>query len=399
MFKKYPSYITQSKNYVNYCIQSINMSYPNFSNDQKKVLVNILRSKHKLSDYKKHEILENKQLQPEIVRITNVKFKIFVFFKLLIHKLFFILNKKRNDKVVVLRCWVEDCLQLFKSEIDKNTLFLVFPFTLSFLRQFRFLKYLIKNNHDFSFCGYDYSFKEYFTWVISSKDLDLAIFEINASKRLATTLLKKYKFQRLFTTDEFEENAFVWHQKLINEGRITINKAHGSGCYSPFINYTKFYAIHQNQIDYYSLNNKSITYKLMDLKENSFDEDLKIKNIIFFSQLTSKKCDFLIESENQVLNVLKELKKVQIFIKLHPNARRYKKEYLNNFSYITDLPKDIENTLNLSLYSTTYYTFQDIGPSYFIETSKNKPKLMYGSKIRVIKLENLLSFINEKYLF
>lgn len=371
-------YERQTELHINEVIKSVNLYYQNEDVEIKKVLVNLLRNESVLSEGK-------------INNLINLKLVIRYFFKIVINKLFFIFNRKISAKILI-RSWVEDCLDLYREEINDNkeVLFLVYPFSINIKRQLDFIKILKLNNYKYNFIGVDYSWIDYFSWIIKRDNIYLAILEKNAYLKHAKFLYNNYNFEELFTTDEFENSSFVFHNYLRNRKKFTVNKAHGISKYCPYVSYDLFYVFNEAQKTFYYEFNKNIKYIISNknIKKRLF----KAEKIVFVSQLSNNHVsEFIKKEEEQILKELEKLNKT-IYIKIHPNSKIEEKQN-GNFIYFKYNMNYLNEAIILTLYSTTYYTLSKYGYCYLVETRDNKPQILFGNNASIIKLEEVLEFL------
>ncbi|WP_418187283.1 hypothetical protein ACNSOP_08315 [Aliarcobacter lanthieri] len=373
-------YAYQTELHIDEVIKSVNLCYSNEDLEIKKILVNLLRNESVLSEGK-------------INNLISLKLIIRYFFKIVINKLFLIFNRKISAKTLI-RSWVEDCLELYKEEmnINKEVVFLVYPFSINIKRQFNFIRMLKFNNYKYDFIGVNYSWIDYFSWIIKRDNIYLAILEKNAYLRHAKFLYNNYKFKELFTTDEFENSSFILHDYLRNRKIYTVNKAHGISKYCPYVSYDLFYVFNEAQKTFYYKFNKNIKYNIFN--KNSKKKLYKVEKIVFVSQLSNNHAsEFIKSEEEQILNELKKLNKT-VYIKIHPNSK-IKENENGEFIYFKNNINYLNEAIILTLYSTTYYTLSEYGYCYLVETRYNKPQILFGKNASIIRIEELLEFLKK----
>jgi len=387
-----PPYLRETYLHVDTCYKYVDIKYKYLDIDIKKILVNLYRKESSIL----FEITQKKFLKQDIdsldklnIRISNTKFKIKTFMKVLINKIFLIFKTKNSiNNTIIIRSWVEDCLELFKEDINQNCTFLVYPFAIKLKRQLLFIKELKKRNLHYSLMGLNYSWIDLLKWLYSSSDLDYVNMEYNANKKHAQLLLKQFSATKLFTTDEFEIASFVMHATLMSNLYIT-NSAHGTGKYSPYVAYDAFYVFNNAQKEYYKYLSSNIEYKTI---KTPVVHDFKFNgNIILISQSLDYNDDSFVSNEEiKLIDTLKNFKNFHFYIKLHPNSKitEYKCSKTNS-NLLLDDNKKMKNSIFFTLFSTAYYDFQAYGITYLVETQYNKPELVFGKHERIIHINEI----------
>lgn len=288
---------------------------------------------------------------------------------------------------VVVRSWVEVSTDIYGRKPEY--LYLVYPFGLNIKRQVSFIRQLRAHKLNYRLCGYNYSLKKLFHWLVSGKDVHLAELELDAFYRQADFILSRFSPKTVLTTDEFEPASFALNNKMMNAGVTVINTAHGVGKYSPFISYSQFNLLNNAQAEYYTRFSGSINIKFIQE-----DPQPKLRaaplTIVFVDQLLKNDGSALEISQRAVFDKLSSSSKLLGFdfvIKPHPNSVA-KHLGFENCIYKGDI-KDLLNPVFYTFFSTAFLTFRKYGPTFLIRDHVFDPALVFGESDRVVDVDNL----------
>ncbi len=317
---------------------------------------------------------------------------------------------EKNKSNTVIRSWVDDAEKIYKDEFE-TSIILIYPFFLNPLRGLRYIRHCFKNYKHPVLVGIPYSFIDLIRIIFSKGvafDEALIEFENMAMVRHASLF---QDFNIIYTSDEYMVNSHVLHSILKQQFKKVINKAHGIGFYSPYVDYDEMHMYNENQINHYRNKNKSISYYI--LKEYIIDKITyspdKKPAIVFIDHGNLERFNLFYESKLQHETILilidiceklnypfftkfslqTSLAGIETFIKKYRNTL-----VCNNIEMLS-----LENNiLFVNLFSTAYYDFSKYGEVLFIETDIFKPALMFGNKIECSTFENLEYNISKKFL-
>jgi hypothetical protein len=175
---------------------------------------------------------------------------------------------EKNKSNTVIRSWVDDAEKIYKAEF-KTSIILIYPFLLNPLRGLRYIRHCFKNYKYPVLVGIPYNFIDLIRIIFSKGvSFDGALIEFENKAMVKHANLFK-DFNIIYTSDEYMVNSHVLHSILMQQSKKVINKAHGIGFYSPYVNYDEMHMYNENQINHYRTKNKSISYFI--LKEYIID--------------------------------------------------------------------------------------------------------------------------------
>jgi hypothetical protein len=317
---------------------------------------------------------------------------------------------EKNKSNTVIRSWVDDAEKIYKAEF-KTSIILIYPFLLNPLRGLRYIRNCFKNYKYPVLVGIPYNFIDLIRIIFSKGvSFDGALIEFENKAMVKHANLFK-DFNIIYTSDEYMVNSHVLHSILMQQSKKVINKAHGIGFYSPYVNYDEMHMYNENQINHYRTKNKSISYFI--LKESIIDSYIfttaKKPAIVFIDHGNLEQYNLFYESKLQhetILFLIDFCKKLEypLYIKFSPQTsstgidavlKKYK--YTLICSNVEKLSLE-NNILFVNLFSTAYYDFSKYGKVLFIETDIFKPALMFGNDIECSSFENLEYNIRKKFI-
>jgi hypothetical protein len=324
-------------------------------------------------------------------RLNRTSVKKRVIAKFLVHTFFRLLGslkRKSRYSETVLRSWVEVTAELFPREMLSSVV-LVYPFGISLSRQLRYIDRLRRQKTNFYLAGYPYSIRLLIKWLISGRDTDLALFEYNAAQKHASWVINSFNPGTVYTTDEFESASFSMHSKLIGNGVIVENRAHGVGKYCPFICYSRFFVLNYAQCEYYRTFSPKIDYQCADALPPT-ELHPKVETIVLIDQFVKNEGTMLENSLAELTSRLKEIarsKELAFLIKAHPN--RVRLNQLNSDIYFYGDVSELKSPIFFTFYSTCYLTFRIYGPVYLVATPVIDPSLVFGPSSDIVNIDEL----------
>jgi hypothetical protein len=336
----------------------------------------------------------------DLSRLVSLKFKFKTLMKVFVNKLFYIFGElfsNRSNYIgnsQVIRTWVDVSIHLFQSEITKSYV-LIYPFSINIKRQLLYIRSLREKKIQFQITGFSYSLINTIIWIFSRQDMKYFLLERDAYKHHSNWMLAKKKLKTLLTTDEFEPGSFILNKELMKNNITVINKAHGIGKYSPYINYNKFFVFNTSQVKYYSEYSSGIEFSIY--KREVYPQDLSnIKTLVFIDQLPEPDGSLLHISQ---LKAVKELEKVSKMlgidfkVKLHPNVRVVAKEY-EHLKY-SGKAQDIILPAFFTFFSTAYLEFEEFAPTVLLKDEVYDPSIIFGQDARVVNVNRISELFND----
>lgn len=317
---------------------------------------------------------------------------------------------EKNKSNTVIRSWVDDAEKIYKAEFE-TSIILIYPFFLNPARGFRYIIHCFKKYKYPVLVGIPYKLKNLIRIIISKGiefDQALIAFENDAMVRHATLFRN---FSIIYTSDEYMVNSHVLHSILIQQKKKVINKAHGIGYYSPFVNYNEMHMYNLNQINHYRNKNQEISYYILQeyLVNKIKYNPIKQAAIVFIDHGNLENFNLFYEGELQHITLMKLIeisKKLNypLYIKfsLHASSadiNEFLKKY-NDVAICTNVKElaELKNILFINLFSTAYFDFSKFGNVLFVESNVFKPSLMFGDDIDCCTLESIENTISNNFL-
>ena len=322
---------------------------------------------------------------------------------------FLLVGRKKTKKGIksVIRTWVDDAEKIYGDKYESSVIF-IHPFFLNPIRGIKYIVHCFKTYRNVTLIGIPYQLGDLMSVVFSGGinfDKALVYFEAKAMKNH----VHHYStFDIIYASDEYMVNAHLLYYDLMINGKTVINKAHGIGYYSPYVEYSEMHMYNENQVDHYRKRNPHIRYYLLDeyqVSEYKFAEK-KPSAIIFIDHGNLEQFNLYYEADLQqkILDQLRETASdlgISLFIKFSPQtlaaaqSRFHKKfpEY-QTCSNLTAI-RDSYNAIFVNMFSTAYYDFSRFGKILFIETEVFKPNLMFGNNIECVGLSGLTTTVKQ----
>ena len=321
-----------------------------------------------------------------------------VFPKLLISKLFRLFSDFSADYPTVIRSWVDVDERLHKDDFNQANIW-IYPFGLNIRRSISFIKRCKLTYPRVSLMGIPYSIKD-FLMLIFSKQRNLSyrilIFEYEAFKKHS---LELEPFDRVLTSDEYQPATYVLYKRL--KDTFVHNKAHGIGCYNPYVAYDKFSVLNSVQASFYQCFNTldfDVKYSEKEMAiENSFD------TIIFVDQGDLTEYGYFYEDRlnRETICKLKSYAnsaRMNFFIKAHPNRSKKSSQQLER-SYGVVVLSDISfldsTPVFISLYSSAYFEFRKHGSFFFVKDELFDSSVLFGENILQLDFNTLETELND----
>lgn len=332
-------------------------------------------------------------------RLAQVRYVGRVVAKVLAHWLFILAGlalAARKSRVQpsrsVIRAWVDVTEELYPEEFF-DALVIVYPFDISFRRQWRFLASLRARKIRYTLAGYPYSPMLLFRWIVTRDDRYRASLELEAAVKHGEYVLRRFRPTCVLTTDEFEAASFAMHERLIAADVKVENKAHGVGKYSPFVSYSRFQVLNDSQADYYTRFNPGLHTTIAPREVREWPLH-KVRVLVLVDQLVKQDGSFLDAFQNRVLQVLKRIGPAlgyDVALKLHPNSKQA--STISGVVCERGLPWSPGEALFLTAFSTAYLSFERLGPTWLLEDAFINPRLVFGKEARVASVDHLEEFI------
>jgi len=291
-------------------------------------------------------------------------------------------NKYKSSRLV--KTWVELNYFTYKARLEGggNGLVLVLPFALNFKRQVAYIRLLKALGVNFAFYGAGYSIIDVVIFLAKRDMLSLFNLEYKASQKTREDFCKYVNLSEYLVMDDVDPFANSVNKSLHSGGVKVLCTMHGVGTYSPFYFASEVFLFNQAQAEYYRYFRPELATKVQHCPR-SLVLPMYFDRIVFYSGVSVTTSGLNSMVELRVLSALVELCKrnsISIQVKLHPNYKGVKR-YVGVESFDGVLT---DSTLNLSLYSTSYYTV-DIGKSALIETDEIPTSLLFGEGEAIIK--------------
>lgn len=383
----YPDFYYRSILYIDNVKPILNFSKSYFSSlDEAESFCNFVVMNSLI--YRSDAKCEANEILKENVRAKKIFSIILKFF---IHKLFRIHYKVKNKNKVeqLIKTWVELNYLTYEDRVGNvsKSLCLVLPFPLSVSRQLKYVLMLRKLRVRYCLYGLGYSMRDLITFLLKRDMLSLFQLEYNANGKSASEFLKCKKLKEILVMDDVDPFSCVVNKYLsLNKIRVECT-LHGVGTYAPFYFADIVNVFNEAQSEYYKrFRPNLITNTLYEPKK--LDLPIGFDNIVFYSGLSVTTGDLNRIVEERVLGLLADLcnkYSVDIRVKLHPNFKGVYNSSVKKFDGLIN-----DNTLNVSLYSTSYYTVK-VGKSILIETKEIPTMALFGTGESIICESNLES--------
>lgn len=316
-----------------------------------------------------------------------------IVFKVLVHKVFRLVwffekrHLKRNSPRKVFKAWVEVNVDSWGEEYSsRDSCVLVLPFPLKLSRQLTFIRRLWEGDVQFSLYGYAYSLKNMLRYIIRRDVESLARLENSATESYSQDILA-LGVAEVFHMDDVEVQSYVANNLLMREGVSVRFRSHGIGRYSAFFTASSAVFFNESQRDYYeALNSFRDVELLYPIDRCIAHEKSDLRHVIFVSQLINGMPAEYEGLEQRVLEKLSVLSKELDFslaVKLHPNGRNA--EFLKAYPCVNSLELSTNcSTIFFTNYSTSYYTFEQYGPTYLIRSAEVDPSIFFGNEEHIV---------------
>lgn len=338
--------------------------------------------------------------------IDRGQFKIFIG-KAVLNRIYRIFQKIQESETVI-RSWVDVTEELYPKEFYTSQV-LVYPFVLNIRRQFKFFKHLFKHHNNWTMAGLPYSIISaiHLVWA-KNKDVLLVKSESSAYLKHSREILKK-NIHNVLTSDDFESASIIMHKYLTQSGVYSFNTAHGIGFSLPRVYYKKFKLVNQQQKKFYLKNSSSsIEYELgaarIKLSGSKFSLHKDSHPIVVFIHGNCASVNLIYEGalEDKIMRELKsacaELN-MKFKVKLHPNASELLKNKIEGELGI-DTFKQMDKLkayrpVFITLFSTAYYDFANLGPFIFVHDNLFDPCIYFGDDIETSEAKNFKELLNK----
>lgn len=313
-------------------------------------------------------------------------------FKVIAHKAFRLMwhIKKRklrnNSPDKVFKAWVEVNIDSWGGEYTvRDSCILVLPFPLRLSRQLDFIKG-IERGCDYSLYGYAYSLRKLLQHIIYRDIKTYALLEYSASTSYVRDI-RALGVTETYHMDDVEVQSYVANCKLMKEGVLVHFRNHGVGRYSPYFSASSAVFFNESQRTYYeSLNTFKYTGLMYSQNRTLKFERSSVQHIVFVSQLIDGlpgEYELLEKRVLEKLSILSNELGFSLSVKLHPNGRNV--DFLKRYSEVVTLtPSNDCSTIFFTNYSTSYYTFEQYGPTYLIRSMEVDPGIFFGDGERIV---------------
>lgn len=326
---------------------------------------------------------------------VGVKKTFTIILKFLVHKVFRIFYQMKNDDKVeqIVKTWIELNFHTYRERItqDTNSLCLVYPFPLSATRQIKYLALLRRLGINHSLYGLDYSIIDLIKFVCKRNILSLFQLEYYANIKSSSELLKYRELKEVLVMDDVDPFSNVVNKRFSLNGVRVECTLHGVGTYSPFYFADLVNVFNNAQAVYYRRFRPTLIIKTLFLPRK-LNNSFRFDSIVFYSGVSVTTGKLNKEVEERVLSALYRLCKnysVDLKIKRHPNFKGRFNSNIKEFDGLLD-----NKTLNVSLYSTSYYTV-NVGQSALIETDEIPTTALFGADEAIIHETELDSIFNQ----
>lgn len=305
-------------------------------------------------------------------------------------------NSSLVKGVTARKCYVEVSERTFDNkDVDRY----IYPFPLSAIRQFEYVRSLAKCNINFIFTGNAYLYSDVFRFIIKRNFSSLMNLESRASMRHAIEYYNKgYSF--IECTDEYDVTSLDFC-RLARRKKITMhNSSHGVGNYLPYHSYDIFSVLLNNQIVFHSEFVKDCTYRIRKIP----CEDVPIKNfidgtaVVFLGQVQKRSTYVEQDIEIGILDILSEVQKefdtTLFFYKPHPNALNAS---INN-TKIDNANNDLKFTkyskkLFISSFSTSHIDPKFSGDKILVASKYIRPEIVFGETDDIVEIDILKDYL------
>lgn len=247
------------------------------------------------------------------------RFRYKLFLKALVNSLCSIGGIRTLRSSVVIG-YVEVTDRIYADKFSSSSL-VVLPFFLNVNRQLSFIKNLKKRGVDYQFIGMPYSVRDLWRILVASSDTQLFNIEMSVRIKLAKLLLERGLSEFVYSTDEWDPFASIFHGHMKSEGVKSINTAHGVGFYSPYLDYHEFTVLTNSQLNFYQGLNTDLRLKIASESHHIRDVSGQGSKVLYVWQNFHKRL-FAYEHEWQ-LSLTRHLSEIygnRLIVKVHPNS-------------------------------------------------------------------------------
>lgn len=318
------------------------------------------------------------------------------------HRMFHIIGKILNHpkrERTIRKCYVEDVEGLFES--NDNIIRIIFPFPLNIYRQFRYVRNLMKNKHQFVLSGFHYSFNDFFVFLIKRDYRALMRLEVRASLRDAIAHFDKYKPEVIECSDEYDIGSYFYAKRLKRKKEVkVINSAHGVSTYLPYQRYDKFLVLTSEQKRFYGAYNPTLVFEHREIRRKKVLKCYESRSplIVLLGQYSAISGEQIKLDELEMLRILNEKAidhpNLEFVYKPHPNNESFRIGEYSNIQVKQDMQLNSENLLQFSLFSTCQIDPNFSGSKYLVETTYIKPQFVFGEQEPVVNIKLLPDFID-----
>jgi hypothetical protein len=352
-------------------------------------------------------IEESSQTKQGSERLRSFRFRLRTLLRAVAHRLFRLfgklaaLNGKGPGDAVsadgrLFRTWVDVSLEIFQPQPTDGVI-LVYPFPLNLRRQMKYIGRLRSEGFRFQLFGAPYSLLDVASWATRPCDRRLAEIERDTMRRHAHELVERFGAKSLITSEDFEFGTFALGSSLRDLGVRVENFAHGVGKYCPYVSYDRFVVLNDAQENYYRQFGDVGQFDYFP--EESFDwSAADPRSLVLVDQLIVRDGSLLDKLEEEILAIMKTVAAeydLAIAVKLHPNSKLSTSERRDGVEQVRDIRWLPGEAIFITVFSTAYLTFRELGQTLLVGNRYIDPKLVFGNRAPVVDISDLEGTLKE----
>lgn len=322
--------------------------------------------------------------------------------KFFLHRVYRAFSGRLNQSPALVRSWVEISKDFFAERYDTDYI-AVYPFTLNWRRQVRYINQLREHKTKWRLWGLPYDCKTAVRvfFFMSVSDREVVNFEKEAYEKHAREI-KSLGVSAVFTSDEFEAGAVAMHSSLRSEGISVKNVAHGLSFSCPFVSYDVFQVYNLGQRDYYKRKSDVAHFKVMPTIFSSTlvdqEDGPSAPLCIVFLDGNFKSSGLIFERkfQDRVVRSISQLASrtgIDFKVKAHPNLPGAEiRQMETEFGVAIEQSSGFLATVTpvfVTLFSAGYYDFRQYGDFLFVTSGVEDLSAIYGESVNQVSFANL----------
>ena len=338
--------------------------------------------------------------------------------KCFIYNLFWMLGKiinkgQSNPNEVQILSWADDAYILY-GKYYPGAMVNIFPFGVNIFRGLNYIIFCFRNFPSVKIAGVRFSFllaiKLLFTSRLERVE-KMVEFESKGWLLFAKSIESAGTF---LCSDDFLVTQYIFSKYLITRGAVVIGKTHGVNIYCPYVHYSSLGCLTNIQIEFYGLRSPNTPMHLIcDAESGEYNKYSDLSSFELLKKNASSQRYSIVIIDPGVLSeiglryeshlyrrALKSLHSIAgtlpVYIKFHPNRTRTDMTKILKSNYRFRVLKSFiesehsnEKFIFINLYSTSYFECRNYGGIVFISDQFFNPKILFGSKIETVGIEEL----------